>query len=140
MKAFVVLIGSLSVGCGGSGDPPSAEPDSGSLCGNGRLDPGEACDGTLIDNRASCYSLTMGQSPEGYLFCQDCVPETFFCRPASQGSPCITKSMPGMPWLITCPRVSSGTKDDGCCAEDPATPNFGRCGFMSVPGGSCIIK
>jgi hypothetical protein len=65
---------SLFFGCGGRIEAEYEASDSGlhesPLCGNGKLDSGEQCDGNKL-NGATCGSVTMGSRPNGVLSCSD---------------------------------------------------------------------
>lgn len=56
-------------------------------CGNGVIDPGEACDGFDL-NFETCASVTMGAFPNGTLLCsQACTFDTTFCFAGSDAGP-----------------------------------------------------
>ncbi|HVU00252.1 MAG TPA: CAP domain-containing protein [Polyangiaceae bacterium] len=65
------VVGASGTGTGNSGTVPAT-------CGNGRLDPGEACDGTDFGG-ASCSSATVGAKPNGSLSCAGCTLDTNGC-------------------------------------------------------------
>lgn len=60
----------------------------GPVCGNGIIEPGEACDGQNLGNE-TCSSVTMGSEPNGYLLCSGCVFNTSACTvyPGTGGIP-----------------------------------------------------
>ncbi|HEY6561383.1 MAG TPA: hypothetical protein VI072_29120 [Polyangiaceae bacterium] len=67
-------------GCGVCGAAPAN-----CLCGNGRLDATELCDGTALDG-ATCATVTMGALPAGTLSCSStCRFVTTGCTPADSG-------------------------------------------------------
>ncbi len=72
--AIAVLVVTAFLGCGGKDDSAELGADAGhrGLCGNGKLDKGEACDGTNFGGE-TCASLTMAVSPAGTPRCaEDC--------------------------------------------------------------------
>lgn len=79
---------SLFFGCGGRNEAEYADAgaDAGSaLCGNGKIDPGEQCDGSHL-NGANCSSATMNARPNGELACGSrCKFDTSGCRGAGAG-------------------------------------------------------
>jgi hypothetical protein len=58
--------GSAGIVVGGGTSP------GGALCGNGRIDPGEACDGANLQGN-DCHTVTMGAVPYGSLYCTACI-------------------------------------------------------------------
>lgn len=78
---------SLFFGCGGRMEA-EYEDDGGEvspLCGNGRLDPGEQCDGSKL-NGATCGSATMNARPNGKLACTNrCRLDTRGCTGSGVG-------------------------------------------------------
>jgi len=63
--------GLVSPGGGGSGGRNGAGGSStGSKCGNGKIDPGEDCDGQNLKG-ATCASVTMGTRTAGFLSCSN---------------------------------------------------------------------
>lgn len=72
--AIAVLVVTAFLGCGGKDDSAELGADAGrhGPCGNGKLDKGEACDGTNFGGE-TCASLTMAISPGGTPRCaEDC--------------------------------------------------------------------
>ena len=82
---------SLFFGCGGRMEAEYEEvgDDGGPvspLCGNGKLDPGEQCDGNKL-NGATCGSATMNARPNGTLACSSrCVLDTRGCTGSGTGT------------------------------------------------------
>ena len=80
---------SLFFGCGGRVESEYDESDSGlhesPLCGNGKLDSGEQCDGKKL-NGATCSSATMNARPNGTLSCTNrCRFDTSKCTGSGNG-------------------------------------------------------
>ena len=73
----------LFIACGGKieADYSDAGVDGGK-CGNGRIDPGEECDGTRLGG-ATCSSATMNAHPSGQLSCKQCQLVTTGCTGGS---------------------------------------------------------
>jgi hypothetical protein len=92
--AILSFAAAVSLGACGSGDS-SAPPDMNATCGNGMVDPGEACDGQNL-NLATCAMLTMGMMPTGSPLCNvDCKGfTTTGCMTTGQGTG--TGGGPGM--------------------------------------------
>jgi hypothetical protein len=79
----VCNLGGAAAGGASSGGGPSGGTAS-VLCGNGKLDPGEACDGNLF-GAATCQSATMNARPLGVLACDRCMPVTSGCTSTRDG-------------------------------------------------------
>jgi hypothetical protein len=81
--------GGTSVSPGDPGVPPppaQAGGAPGRRCGNGQIDPGEACDGPFLGG-STCGTATMGTSLVGVLRCSSsCALDTSACRSPNFGS------------------------------------------------------
>ncbi|MBI5508518.1 MAG: hypothetical protein HY903_07180 [Deltaproteobacteria bacterium] len=105
-------------------------------CGNGRLDLGERCDGSLLDQQ-SCTTLGLGS---GTLGCSaacdafDTVGCANGCVPDCSGRECGPDPVCG----VACGRCASGTCDDGTCSST-CVPDCGQqqCGLDPICGVSC---
>lgn len=65
---LVGLLGACSAQDDSTGESTDFAKPGGSLCGNGRIDSGEQCDGRDLGGE-TCDSVTMGDAPEGRLAC-----------------------------------------------------------------------
>jgi hypothetical protein len=79
-----------ALGAGSAIPHPPPLPYGGSApaqrCGNGQIDPGEACDGTLLGG-TTCGVITMGTQPVGALRCTStCALDSSGCRSAGIGA------------------------------------------------------
>jgi hypothetical protein len=73
-------------GGGGAGGAHHATGGAGAaICGNGRLDPGERCDGTQLGGN-TCSTATMGSMPGGVLRCASCNFDISACTTSGTGS------------------------------------------------------
>jgi predicted esterase len=71
LAACGVALGLFGCSSGDTSAPPGAATQNqhgSALCGNGAVDPGEVCDGALLQN-ATCASATNGAFPMGNLAC-----------------------------------------------------------------------
>src|SRR5262249_15396873 len=76
-----VLVAAAFAGCGGRNEAEYADAGAesgGPNCGNGKIDPGEECDGNLLGG-ATCRSSTMNARPNGSVTCKKCRIETGAC-------------------------------------------------------------
>jgi hypothetical protein len=72
-RSIALLVVLAFVGCGGKDDSAELDTlDAGArgACGNGRLDQGEACDGTDFGGE-TCESISLNATPIGVLECAD---------------------------------------------------------------------
>jgi hypothetical protein len=66
---------------GGGGSPAPT------MCGNGKMDPGEQCDGTLGLAGKDCPTLLGNPNAKGLVSCNKCMVDMSMCtRPLSSGA------------------------------------------------------
>jgi hypothetical protein len=103
--------------------------DGSVLCGNGRLDPGEPCDGTLVST-TDCLTQSGGARAQGKLHCTaTCTLVVLDCADPSPGVDCAgtvcNLGDAALPCQAqSCPGMGSGM---GCCltASGPCGLDFG---------------
>jgi hypothetical protein len=119
-------------------------PSETELCGNGALDPGEACDGVDLGG-ASCQTLGFNG---GQLGCHaDCTLDPSGCQGGSErlfGQRC------GGPWGsctsgLLCVLFNEGGTEEGYCTAEcnetqpcPGSPVGAQCVFQLVSSGSSV--
>jgi cysteine-rich repeat protein len=76
--------------CGGP--PPASESSTGApeSCGDGAVDPGEACDGPQDDPATRCVACQIATCPKGYHL----VPEAFCAEGAADAASCLITCVP----------------------------------------------
>jgi hypothetical protein len=137
-------MGAWGGGAGGAG----AEPVP--ACGNGRVDPGETCDGSDFAGE-TCVTVTEGTAPYGHLSCRwDCEIDATRCLPAlppatggSGGAPaddpytCFARQAAGEP--------SPFLEPSGECGGWEGAPLLGYCVARDevpyaemIPQDSCV--
>ena len=73
--------GAMVAACSSDTTAPPAE-DSGTKCGNGKVDKGEECDPKATQE--SCMTATMGSKPSGTVKCKDdCTQDLTGCKAAA---------------------------------------------------------
>lgn len=93
-----------------------------SKCGNGKVDPGEACDGADLDGE-TCSSVTMGSRVSGTLKCtHQCTFDTTGCGPTETGGTGGVAGSGGTAGTSTGGTggmITDGGVDSGCMVTPP---------------------
>lgn len=120
--------------CGGPGEGGSSSSSGGPEgCGDGALDPGEACDGTVDDPAARCVACQIATCPKGYHL----VPEAFCAEAALPPASCLITCVPdtcgdGLKSSYEACDDANADNNDGCLATCAAA----ECGDGFVHTGS----
>ncbi len=104
---------------------PAQPEDPTAVCGNGKIDSGEICDGTLFASNSTCASVNSG-TPYGDLKCVSCTLDTSSCSSVDPSTPvcgdgkvsgnesCDYASFTG----ASCSSIFSGTSGSVSCNAD----------------------
>ncbi|MCA9707637.1 MAG: hypothetical protein KDK70_17440 [Myxococcales bacterium] len=112
---------------------------TGSLCGNGAIDPGEACDGAALPEGSDCLSEGLGEGVPGCA--GDCSALDYsVCPPfvgcgdgvVSNGEQCDGTNLAGQ----TCGQFP-GYQGAGLACTDDCMLDMSMCGTCVLTGGSC---
>lgn len=80
MKPWLLFLTWVSMASCASENETPFDVKAPPLCGNGRIDPNELCDGAKLAGE-TCFSITLGALPAGQLSCSPvCTFDTSLCR------------------------------------------------------------